>query len=120
MKKEEEKKEIKILDFKDYIPPKLEEMETEYRTHILEDIKGTKFNFKHKVPSTSEILEFKRVNTVLNGAETHFVIDQKKAFNFITKKIEGRDFNCLPVGIPIDVLTEESIKELVNGFCRRV
>ena len=108
----------KILDFKDYKPPKLDEIATEYKTYILEDIAGVKFQFKHRVPTTSEVIEYKRVTMALINDGKNTVRDGVKAFDFITDK--ERDFNCLPNFLTVDILTEESIEEVVNGFCRRV
>ena len=108
----------KILGFMDYVPPRLDEIETEYRTYILEDITGVKFSFKHRVPTTSEALDFKRDTMAIINDGKNTIVDQNKAFSFITNK--ARDFNCLPSNLTVDILTEESVKEVVDGFCRRV
>ncbi|MGL5853667.1 MAG: hypothetical protein ACRCYA_00360 [Cetobacterium sp.] len=112
-------KQEKILDFKDYDPSKFKKKDYDpgNKAYILEDVEGVKFQFKHKVPTTSEILEFKGVITELSDdgkiVKTNFV----KGFNYIVK---GNDFNCIPAGLEVDYLTEESIQEVVLGFCRRV
>ena len=109
-----------ILDFKDYVPPKLDDIDTEYRTYILEDISGQKFKFKHRVPTTSEVLSFRKISEDIEVIDnkvftkTNFV----KGFNFINKT--ENDFNCLPGGLNVNHLTETSIREVVNGFCKRV
>lgn len=105
----------KILDYKDYIPPKVNEIEDSYRTHILEDIRGIKFKFKHRVPSTKEVLEFRAATTKLADDGRTVRTDFVSGYDFISK-----GFNCIPANVPIEALTEESVKELVLGFCKRV
>lgn len=113
---EKEVKEEKIVSFKDYVPPSIEEIEDEYRVHILEDIRGTKFQFKHRIPTTREVLEFRGIINELSDdgktIKTNFV----KGFDFINKV----DFNPIPSNLKVDHLTEQSVKEVVLGFCKRV
>lgn len=114
MSKENEEK---ILDFKDYTPIKTED-DLDYDEVVLEDIKGTKFKFKFRKPSTSELIRVRREGTILKADDsgkkfTMFAIE--KMFDIIAK-----EFDCLPKNITSDILTEESVNLLVDKFCSRV
>lgn len=108
-----ENKEIKIIDYKDYIMPDIKD-EIEFSETVLEDIKGNFFKFKYRKPTTSELIRVRReatgVITTPNG-ELVSNIKYEKAFELIIK-----EFDCLPAGLKVDILTENSVKEVVNSF----
>lgn len=109
--------EEKVLDFKDYKPIKIED-DLDYDEVVLEDIKGTKFKFKFRKPSTSELIRVRREGTILKNDDegrkfTMFAIE--KMFDAIV-----RDFDCLPKNITADILTEDSVNILVDKFCSGV
>lgn len=109
--------EEKVLDFKEYTPINIKD-DLDYDEVILEDIEGTKFKFKFRKPSTSELIRVRREGTILKNDDsgrsfTMFAIE--KMFDIIAK-----DFDCLPKGITSDIVTEESVNLLVDKFCSRV
>lgn len=112
----EDKKDI-ILDWKDYTPPVLND-DPEFAELVLEDIKGTKFKAKFRKPNTAELIKVKREGTrVVNRAEAgDYLVEAKEViFDNIAK-----NFDMLPKGLTSEVLTEESINDVVNTFFRKL
>lgn len=106
-------REIKIIDYKDYVMPEIND-EIEFTEVVLEDIKGNFFRFKYRKPSTSELIRVRREATgaiVTQNEEIISNIKFEKAFEIIAK-----EFDCLPAGLKVDALTENSVREVVNSF----
>lgn len=111
-----ENKNIKVIDYKDYIMPKIDDIE--FSETILEDIQGNFFKFKYRKPTTSELIRVRREATgamITPQEEIIANLEYEKAFELIVK-----DFDCLPTGLKVDVLTENSVKEVVNSFLKRI
>lgn len=112
----ENKKEI-ILDWKDYTPPVLND-DPEFAEVVLEDINGTKFKAKFRKPNTAELIKTRREGTrIVNRAEAgDYLVEAKEViFDIIAK-----NFDMLPKGLTSEMLTEDSIDNIVNTFFRKL
>lgn len=107
---------IKIIDCKDYVMSKIDD-EIEFSETVLEDIKGNFFRFKYRKPTTSELIRVRREATgaiITPNEEIISNLEYEKAFELIAK-----DFDCIPKGLKVDILTENSVREVVNSFLKR-
>ena len=112
----ENKKDI-ILDWKDYTPPVLND-DPEFAEVVLEDINRTKFKAKFRKPTTAELIKTRREGTrIVNRAEAgDYLVEAKEViFDIIAK-----NFDMLPKGLTSEMLTEDSIDNVVNTFFRKL
>ncbi|MGL5594719.1 hypothetical protein [Cetobacterium sp.] len=104
----------KILDCKDYIPPKFDEVcDFSQQRVIAEDIKGTKFYIQFAIPNTNELIEFDRKCKYINEKDGYVRIDFEEGFRFIMERE-----TTIPKINDLNILTKGSVVELVNTFCK--